>query len=313
MPHPTTLQARPLRLPPPLMRAIDGTVLSLLQPDPARRIDFSGPLGEPALAAADSVAWRVFRNPLSVFIGGVAAVVLELAEPSVRAGVWEHSSFRSNPLRRLQRTGLAAMMTVYGPHTQAEKMIAGVVRAHDHVHGVNAAGMPYFANDPRLLNWVQATASFGFVEAYRHFVQPLEAEEVDRFYAESRPASIRYGAVGSPLSEEARREQFARMLSTLEPSDVILEFLAIMRTTPLLPGPLKYVQGMLVRAAVDVLPADVRAHLALGPAFGLRPAERLLLRRAGAWTDRIVLPSSPATQACHRLGIPPESLLHRAR
>ncbi|MES2534189.1 MAG: oxygenase MpaB family protein [Pseudomonadota bacterium] len=300
---------RALRLPPLLLRAIDGAVLTLLQPEPGRRIDFSAPAGEAALAASDSVAWRVFRNPLSVFIGGVAAVVLELAEPSVRAGVWEHSSFKSDPLRRLQRTGLAAMVTVYGPRSMAEAMIDGVVRAHDRVRGHTSAGVSYSANDVRLLDWVQATASFGFVQAYRHFVRPLDDAEVDRFYADSQTASALYGALGAPRSARAQQHQFERMLDALEPSDVILEFLAIMRTAPLLPWPLRPLQRLLVRAAVDILPVDIRRRLALGPALGLRAIERSMLRRAGAWVDRIVLPSSPAAQACRRLGVTPESLL----
>jgi len=74
----------------------------------------------------DSVSWRVFKNPLSVFIGGVAAVIMELAEPRVRTGVWEHTSFRIDPIRRLRRTGPAAMVTIYGARRTAEAMIAGI-------------------------------------------------------------------------------------------------------------------------------------------------------------------------------------------
>ena len=62
----------------------------------------------------DSVSWRVFKNPISLFIGGVAAVIMELAGPRVRTGVWEHTTFRVDPIRRLRRTGLAAMVTIYG-------------------------------------------------------------------------------------------------------------------------------------------------------------------------------------------------------
>ncbi|RLM48855.1 DUF2236 domain-containing protein, partial [Halobellus sp. Atlit-31R] len=88
--------------------------------------DFSRPPGEPALAPHDGVAWQVFANPVALFIGGVAAVLLELAEPSVRAGVWENSSFRRDPVMRLRRTGFAAMMTVYGPRSAAQQLIARV-------------------------------------------------------------------------------------------------------------------------------------------------------------------------------------------
>ncbi|WP_246733087.1 oxygenase MpaB family protein [Rhizobium laguerreae] len=61
-------------------------------------------------------------------IGGIAAVILEVAESSVRSGVWDHSSFRKDAVMRLRRTGAAAKMTVYGPRAEAERMIARVGR-----------------------------------------------------------------------------------------------------------------------------------------------------------------------------------------
>ena len=53
----------------------------------ASSVDFRQPAGEGALAASDSVSWQVFKNPVSLFIGGVTTVLLELAEPRVRSGV----------------------------------------------------------------------------------------------------------------------------------------------------------------------------------------------------------------------------------
>src|SRR5437667_3770357 len=142
----------------PLETHLDQMAVRLLRPPGSREVDFSKPVGEPALVGVDSVSWRIFKNPVSVFVGGIAAVILELAEPSVRSGVWEHSSFRTNPVRRLQRTGLAAMVTVYGARSTAEPMIAGVVRMHDKVRGETPAGEAYRANDVGLLTWVHATA-----------------------------------------------------------------------------------------------------------------------------------------------------------
>src|SRR5271154_2546858 len=55
------------------------------------RTDFDQPPHEPALLPPNSVSWRIWKNPISLFAGGTAAVILELAEPAVRAGVWEHS------------------------------------------------------------------------------------------------------------------------------------------------------------------------------------------------------------------------------
>nr|WP_211887672.1 oxygenase MpaB family protein [Plastoroseomonas hellenica] len=135
-----------------------AAMLEMMRPPPGMEVDFRRPAGAPALAPAGGVSWRVFSNPVSLFVGGVAAVLLELAEPSVRSGVWDHSSFRRDPALRLRRTGFAAMVTVYGPRAAAEAMIAHVVRLHDRISGTTPDGTPYRANDPRLLDWVQATA-----------------------------------------------------------------------------------------------------------------------------------------------------------
>src|ERR1700733_3668356 len=100
---------------------LDNLARDLVQPGGMPAHDFAQPAGEAALVAADSVSWRIFKNPVALFVGGVAAVILELAEPAVRTGVWEHSSFRRDPVQRLRRTGLAAMVTVYGARSEAEK------------------------------------------------------------------------------------------------------------------------------------------------------------------------------------------------
>src|SRR5206468_1447029 len=91
----------PIVLPWPLQSLLEAATRAVLQPSDQPHIDFSRPIGEAGLVSPDSVSWRVFKNPLSLFIGGVTAVIMELAEPRVRTGVWEHTSFRLNPIRRL--------------------------------------------------------------------------------------------------------------------------------------------------------------------------------------------------------------------
>ena len=300
----------PLPLPGFLQERIGPAVLELTLPSNAPAVDFTTPIGEEALAAPDSVAWQVFKNPVALFIGGVAAVILELAEPKVRTGVWEHSSFRADPVDRLRRTGLAAMITVYGARSRAEEMIAGVVRLHGKVTGHTPDGAAYHANDPDLLDWVQATASFGFVEAWRRYVRPLSGEDLDRYYAESRPGARLYGAVSAPTSEAARRALFEAMRPRLEPSPIVREFLDIMRKAPAFPAPMRPLQRMLIRAAVDTTPGWVRELLGLTEE-GLRPWELPQVLLAAALSERLMLPSSPAVQSCIRLGLPPDYLYRR--
>jgi len=293
-----------IRLPWSLQRRIDAATCALLNPKNGRSIDFTRPLGEAALLPPDSVSWRICKNPVALFIGGVAAVILELAEPSVRTGVWEHSSFRIDPIGRLQRTGLAAMATVYGARSVAEPMIAGVVRMHGKVVGETPAGLPYSANDPRLLTWVQATAAFGFAEAYSRYVYPLSGAEFDAVYREGAPASRLYGALGAPRSDRELRALFDSMRDRLEPSPVVFQFLRIMCETPAFSRPLLWMQRILVRAAVEMIPEWIRGRLGLIEYYGLRQRERWILSWAASVSDRIVLSESPAAQSCVRLGLP---------
>jgi len=287
---------------------VSGALLHRVAPalaaqlDRIHAVDFSQPPGEPALTPPDSVTWRVFDNHVALFAGGVTAVILELAEPRVRSGVWDHTSFRSDPLGRMERTGLAAMVTVYAARSRAEKMIAGVRRMHERVRGTTKDGVPYHANDPELLDWVQATASFGFLEAYRAYVRALTDVERDSFYADGVEAARHYGAIGAPASRTQLEALFVAMMPRLERSEVVFEFLEIMRRTTILPGPLRPLQWMLVRAGVELVPAPVREILGLDARFGLRPFERGLVRSLGRLADRVHLPSSPASQARRRLG-----------
>ena len=293
-----------IRLPGALQRYLNGTVDALLGGESGRQNNFAQPVREEALLPADSVSWRVLKNPIALFVGGTAAVILELAEPAVRAGVWEHSSFRKDPLNRLKRTGLAAMISVYGARSVAEPMIARVVRMHAMVQGTTAAGIRYSANDPRLLTWVHATAAFGFAAAYHQYVQPLGLPNWDEYYREGAPVSRLYGAVDTPQSVAEMQALFESTHSRLAPSPVIFEFLQIMRDTPAFPGPLRWMQPMLLRAAVELVPDGVRTALGLSDVHGLRRHERRLVKWAGACADRIVLPTSPAVQSCLRLGLP---------
>jgi uncharacterized protein (DUF2236 family) len=296
-----------LTLPEPLLRRIGAAASEMMGSAPGMDFDFAAPVGEAALIPSSSVSWRVFKNPVTLFIGGVAAVILELAEPGVRDGVWEHSSFRTDALTRLRRTGLAAMMSVYGPHSRAEAMIAGVVRAHGRVAGTTSEGAPYSANDPVLLDWVQATASYGFIRAYHTYVERLSYRERDSALAEGAAVARLYGAVGAPSSEAKMAALFAWMDPRLVPSPIILEFLEIMEKVPALPRAARPFQRMLLRASVSLLPDLLIDRLGLEE-WRLRGFERRLVRLAARTADRVPLLDSPPAKASERVGLPADWL-----
>ena len=301
-----------IRLPHVLESRLETLSAALLQPGRGHRIDFTQPPGEAAFAGADSVSWRIFKNPIALLVGGIAAVILELAEPAVRTGVWSHSSFATDPMGRLQRTGLAAMVTVYGARSVAEPMIAGIVRMHSRITGETTAGEAFSASDVRLLTWVHATASYGFGAAYSRYVSPLSRLDIDRLYAEGAGAARCYGALDTPTSEAGWQTLLLGMRGRLEPSDIVLQFLRIMRETPAFPAPLRLMQPMLVRAAIALIPEWTRSTLGLTSLPVLSRLEKRVIQSAGAALDRIVLPESPPSQSCRRLGLPSAYLYESA-
>jgi uncharacterized protein (DUF2236 family) len=293
------------RLPQPLHARLEEAARSYFDA-PGFKIDFAKPPGAAALFAPTSLAWRVMKNPVALTIGGIAAVILELAEPRVRTGVWEFTTFRTDPVARMKRTGMATMVTIYAPADQARAMIAGVVRAHGRIEGVTPAGAPYRANDEELLNWVQATAGYGFFEAYHRFVRPLSAAEMDRVYAEGQEAAALYGAHGAPRSAAEMTRLFAAMRPKLESSHIVFDFLEIVRNAPILPS--RALQRLMVCAAVELTPPWARDILGLDARYGLRPGGATALRALGAASDRIAIESAPPAQACLRMGLPADYL-----
>ena len=100
---------------------------------------------------------------------------------------------------------------------------------------------------------------------------------------------------------------FQAMAGRLERSDIVFEFLAIMRSAPILPLILRPLQQVLVRAAIDLTPHWMQKILQLDE-HGLHRWEAELVRQAGVFADRLVLESSPAVQACRRMRLPAEYL-----
>jgi uncharacterized protein (DUF2236 family) len=94
------------------------------------------------------------------------------------------------------------------------------------------------------------------------------------------------------------------MLPRLGPSPVIGEFLRILAAAPLLPLPLRPLQRLLLRAAVERVPPAVRQRAGLSDAAPLGRAQRRAVDALARAADALMLPSSPPVQACRRLGLP---------
>ena len=265
------------------------------------RASYLEPKGDPGFYGPDSVAWKVHANPIALAIGGVAAVILELAEPRVRSGVWDHSTFRTDPLNRMKRTGEAAMITTYGSTAMAQARVDIVTRMHQRVSGETPEGQAYTALEPELMTWVHVTAGYGFLNAYVRYVDPsLSLADQDRYYAEGARLGRAFGAVDPPASVAEVEACFQAIRPKLRPHPIIGEFLDIVSNTSPLGVAGRVLQPMVVQASIDLLPQWVRdiAELPARPLAraAVRPVLRGLALTAG------LAPGDIQKQAYARVG-----------
>lgn len=268
------------------------------------KIDFANPKGELSLQHPSSVQWRIIKNPIALGIGGIAAVLMEFADARIRSGVWDHSTYKVDPIGRSKRTGIAAMVGVYGPESAARRVIAGVTNMHARVGGQTPKGEAYRALDTELLDWVAATAAYGFLNAYDRFVSPVSDADKSRFYQEGTKVTQLYGVKRSPTSSADFLTMMAALKDRFEPHPIVTEFLAIIQSGRAAPAIPKFLHRAVARASVSILPPLIRERLELGKDYDLTATDRWILKSAGRLAEAVPLKSSPACQASLRLGLP---------
>ena len=136
---------------------------------------------------------------------------------------------------------------------------------HARVNGATPSGEAYRALDPELLDWVSATAGYGFLNAYDRFVAPVSEAEQTRFYAEGEPVARLYGAVDALRLAGGIFMEMMQALATsrFEPHPIVGEFLAIIQSGKAAPGSPKILHRALARGAVSILPPLIRERLGL--------------------------------------------------
>ncbi|MBD2859269.1 DUF2236 domain-containing protein [Spongiibacter sp. KMU-158] len=267
------------------------------------KIDFTEPAGEPSFLEPDSIRWRIMKNPITFGIGGICAVLLEFADPRIRSGVWDHSTYKKDPVGRSMRTAMAASISSFGPASVAKSVISRVNKMHANVQGETPDGVAYKALDVELLDWVLATAEYGFHAAYNSFVSPLSQEESDQYYREGHEVGALYGVKQRAESEAGFYKMMEALEPGFEPHAIVKEFLDIVIYSEGRKAP-TFMRKWIACAAIDILPTSVRQVLELGPEYDLSRTGRLFVKLIAKLGDKIPNKNSPAAQASIRLGLP---------
>jgi uncharacterized protein (DUF2236 family) len=140
--------------------------------------------GDPGLFGPGSMTWRIHGHP-AMLIGGLRSLLVQALHPLAMAGVAQHSNYKENPWGRLMRTTDYVMTTTYGDTAAAEEAVARVKAVHERVKGVDeVTGLPYSANDPKLLLWVHCAEVDAFLAAYRAYGPRVAREDADLYVAE---------------------------------------------------------------------------------------------------------------------------------
>jgi uncharacterized protein (DUF2236 family) len=129
-----------------------------------------------------------------MLLGGGRALILQVAHPTVAAGVDRFSDYETAPWKRLTGTLDLYMRVVYGGrHESAAQAGRRLRELHKPIRGVDASGRRWNALDPAAFHWVHATLVESMVEMLARFGRPLTALERELLYEEMREVGKLYG------------------------------------------------------------------------------------------------------------------------
>jgi uncharacterized protein (DUF2236 family) len=261
--------------------------------------------------APESPIRRIGNTPLTPFLGGGPAVLLQVAHPLVAAGVVQHSDFRRDLWRRLTRTLGALYLITYGSKEEADRAGEAVQAVHAHVSGEIPAqlgrfppGTRYSACDPDLQLWVHATLVESSLAAYQRFVSPLRPDDQERYYREMAIVARLFGVAAEalPRSLSAFREYFSAQIegdtiTVTPPARAVAEVIVEAR----LPVPMRVLVPAHRLATAGLLPERLRRE------YGLRwsALHEFALPLAAR---SMKLTATPVLLAAGRLMSPPDVL-----
>ena len=165
-----------------------------LEPSPSPVIDekiaTTGISREALLSPDFKVKYAHLIAQEGILLGaGAAAILLQVAEAGVGAGVNEHSNFAYRPADRLRTTMTFVYCLIFGTPEERKAVTDMVTRVHGTVNGTLAEGRDqgkrYDALNPDLQLWVAATLYATAVECHKQVYGDIYDEETqEKIYQE---------------------------------------------------------------------------------------------------------------------------------
>lgn len=186
---------------------------------------YEGEPGDPGLAGGPgSMSWEIHGDLASLAIAGGGAILMEVIHPSVMAGVFTQSSYRTKPLERARNTLGYVLRTTFGSTPGATRVVEKVKRIHSFVNGTRPDGVEYRALDPELIAWVHTCIPWAVMTAYDRYARPLTTEEKDRYLKEQASIGRMGGAEWVPESVAELEAYVERMRPLMAKNEQTREF-----------------------------------------------------------------------------------------
>ena len=189
-----------------------------------------------------SVSWKINRET-AVYLGGMRALLMQLAHPKVAQGISDHSRVNDDLVGRFVRTFVPVYQVIFGTRDQALEAAAIMHKVHGWVHGVltentgrHRKGDAYDALDPILVRWVWATLVDSAMRMYELFVGELSDDAKARYYRESLRFTRLMGLYDESVPPDWRAFEFW-MSRTLHSDEIGVSLTARKFTRRLLGAP----------------------------------------------------------------------------
>ncbi|MGX7951870.1 oxygenase MpaB family protein [Tsuneonella sp. HG249] len=235
-------------------------------------------ISDNALFERDSPIRMVHSGVVSMMVGGIRSLLLQMLHPHALQGVLDHSDFRADMHGRLRRTARFIALTTFAHRDEAMTAIERVNRIHTKVTGTLPDGTPYAATDPRTLAWVHVAEATSFLEAYLAYVRPdMPLKEQDEYFRQFAVIARALGADPVPLTRVEADAISAELRDDLSASEAAREVADLVLTQRPEGAPVA-IQRTLGTAAVDLLPPYARMMLGLSRPTATAMPARLATR-----------------------------------
>ena len=214
-----------------------------------------------------------FASDGVLVVGGARAILLQVADPVIAAGVARHSDFANRPVERLRNTLTFAYAVVLGTPEDAESVAGRVNRRHIPVSR---------AEDAELQLWVAGTLYETATLVHEVVYGPTHSELLDEVYGDYRRlgTSLQMPAELWPSGRAEFEDYWGAKLETLEISADARQIAHDLFAPVTAPAWLRAGLPLARLLTIDLLPASVRD--AYGFTWGRSE------RRRARWAWRVI-------------------------